>query len=312
MSRRDTEEPPTHRVPPKRTPEAETLAISRFGKTTEPRALVGEVLAQDAMNDTTVDRYRMLELLGRGGMGEVTKSLDLKIGREIALKTMRPIAPEDLPQATSRFLREARVQALLEHPSIVPVYDIAFGPDGPYFTMKRVRGETLLDIIEGSRNTVKSTLGLRHSRHRLLSAFVTVCLAVDYAHQSGVVHRDLKPDNIMLGNHGEVYVLDWGVARVLPVGDRQSVVGDDSDDTHPGDMVGTPGFMSPEQVLGQLELVDAKSDVFALGAILYELLTHEPLIEDGTNIAVLEATLNPDRPPPPPRDVPPELYTLIL
>jgi len=287
-----------------------TLQIARFAKNTEPRALIGEVLAHDALNDTTVDRYRQLELLGRGGMGEVTKSLDVKIGREIALKTMLPIDPRERPQATSRFLREARVQALLEHPSIVPVYDIAVGPDGPYFTMKRVRGETLLDIIESSRS-IKSTLGIRHSRHRLLSAFVTVCLAVDYAHKSGVVHRDLKPDNIMLGSHGEVYVLDWGVARVLPTGSDSAVIRDE-DDTRDGDMVGTPGYMSPEQVLGQLDLVGASSDVFALGAILYEMLTLEPLIADGPTVALLEATLNPNRLPPEPRTMPPELYALAL
>jgi serine/threonine-protein kinase len=164
------------------------------------------------------------------------------------------------------------------------VYDIASGPDGPYFTMKRVRGETLFDIIEGSRTTLKSTLGLRHSRHRLLSAFVTVCLAVDYAHQSGVVHRDLKPDNIMLGNHGEVYVLDWGVARVLPGERPRSCL--TTAMTRTCDMVGTPGFMSPEQCWGS-SIRDAKSDIFALGAILYEMLTLEPLIEDGTHVAIL-------------------------
>lgn len=310
MSRRPTESETTTllRAPRLRTPEVETLRISRFAAQSEPRQTIGDVLDQDLDDETIADRYRLLELLGRGGMGEVNRAVDTKIGREVAVKTMRAHGQAP-PGAATRFMREARVQALLEHPAIVPVYDIVYDEHAPYFAMKRVRGETLQDLFDGMRSLTQTRAGV--ARHRLLSAFVTVCLAVHYAHERGVVHRDLKPDNIMLGPHGEVYVLDWGVARILP-----SVTGEltepDDGDTRPGEMVGTPGYMSPEQVLGQLEVVDAKSDIFALGAILYEILTLTPLIPGDGSMQVLEATLDSERAPPPPLLAPPELYVLSL
>ncbi|NUP14183.1 MAG: protein kinase [Polyangiaceae bacterium] len=312
MSRRLTDsDAMTHRIPRTRTPEAETLRISRYAGHSEPSAAIGAVLDHDLSEDTIVDRYRPLELLGRGGMGEVSRSLDTKIGREVALKTMLSPASSRDTWASSRFIREARVQALLEHPAIVPVYDIGHDDSGrPFFTMKRVRGQTLEDVLRGMRD-MRNTQRRVVTRHRVLSAFVTVCLALHYAHERGVVHRDLKPDNIMLGAHGEVHVLDWGVARVLNASDS----GEEDEtghDTRPGEMVGTPGYMSPEQVLGQLEMVDARSDVFALGAILYEVLTLEPLIPGDAATLLLEQTIDPSRPPPPPKDMPPELYVLCL
>ncbi len=259
MHPRESDSDTTLRFPKARTPEAKTLRISRFEQPSEPKLQVAHILEREMMEeDTLVERYRSIELLGRGGMGEVNRSLDTRIGREVAIKTMRVEEGQgDVP--ASRFLREARVQALLEHPAIVPVYDIGFEHGTPYFAMKRVRGETLLDILERTR-TLSKTQRANVTRHRLLSAFVTVCLAMDYAHERGVVHRDLKPDNIMLGAHGEVYVLDWGVAKVLPPkagmgrASTADMTTDDGDETRPGDMVGTPGYMSPEQVLGQLAL----------------------------------------------------------
>ena len=142
--------------------------------------------------------------------------------------------------------------------------------------------------------------------------FITVCNAVHYAHERGVVHRDLKPENVMLGAHGEVYVLDWGVAKLLGRGEAASTAAPfPSESTQPGEMIGTPGFMPPEQVLAQHDEIDARSDVFALGAILYETLTLRPLIDGKDVMAVLEATLNPARPEPAPvADAPPELVAL--
>jgi hypothetical protein len=276
-----------------------------------PRRTIGEELeARPAAAQQTEQRYVPLELLGRGGMGEVTLALDLKVGREIALKSMLPMSAEVEPIYRARFAREATIQALLEHPSIVPVYDVELEPGhSPRFVMRRIVGETLFEQTEAlrrERETTGATKGLR----RLLSAFVTVCLAVDYAHGRGVIHRDLKPENVMLGPNGEVYVLDWGVAKVVG---QSAPAADDFESTSPGEQVGTPGFMSPEQALGDNDHVDARSDVFALGSILFELITQEPLFPGSDGREVVRSTLDASREPPPcPAHAPPELYALAL
>jgi serine/threonine-protein kinase len=182
----------------------------------------------------------------------------------------------------ARFLREARVQGQLEHPSIVPVYDLGADGEGrAYFTMKRVRGLTLAHVLE--RLAAKEAEALaRFSRRKLLSAFVQVCQAVEYAHERGVLHRDLKPQNIMLGDFGEVYVLDWGVAKLL--GEAADAVVEPTfasspatpDVTRAGDLLGTPLYMAPEQITGDGVSLDVRVDVYALGAILFEILTFEP------------------------------------
>src|SRR5262249_22037826 len=147
--------------------------------------------------------------------------------------------------AQRRFLREVRVQGQLEHPSIVPVYDLGITSDGGlFFTMRRVRGKTLGDVLEAHARNGLASVG-NHSRRKLLDAFVRVCLAVDYAHARGVIHRDLKPNNIMLGDFGEVYLLDWGVARLMT--DRATaapVVVPHAELVGQGSLVGTPGYMS--------------------------------------------------------------------
>jgi eukaryotic-like serine/threonine-protein kinase len=279
-----------------------------------PAAPIGNMLLEPfKVLDAPEARYHVVERLGIGGMGEVSTTIDAKIGREIALKTMIAQSPEEIELAQSRFLREARVQAILEHPAIVPVYDIGIGPDGkPFFTMKRIRGETLFTMIEDVRVGQRATLR-RISRTRLLSAFMTVCMAIDYAHQRGIIHRDLKPENIMLGPQGEVYVLDWGLARVMDPKNSRSHTWELGDSgTRPGDMIGTPGFMSPEQVLGQHDEVDARSDVYALGCILFEILTFRGLHDGRDVMAVLESTLNPTRSlPTVGPDVAPELVAIV-
>ena len=246
------------------------------------------------------DRYSSRDLLGEGGMGEVRLTRDTRIGREVAMKVVRPGAGSR-SDMRSRFLREARVQGQLEHPAIVPVYDLGARPDGAtYFTMKRVRGKTLEEILDDLRAREPAAV-LEYSRRKLLSAFNSVCLAMDFAHARGVVHRDLKPGNVMLGGFGEVYVLDWGLAKIKgdiePVSGRMETQTEDPVDaplsvrgqTEDGAVMGTPGYMAPEQLVSTD--VDARADIYALGAMLFEICTHRPLHDKPKLSAVLDSTL---------------------
>jgi serine/threonine-protein kinase len=257
-----------------------------------------------------------LDKLGVGGMGEVALVSDNVIGRDVAMKVIRAELVRDAT-TTARFLREARVQGQLEHPSIVPVYDLGTDPDGAaFFTMKRVNGFTLDTVIEGLAKNDAVTQA-RFSRRRLLSAMVNVCLAVDFAHRRGVLHRDLKPANIILGDYGEVSVLDWGLAKLVglaeetdattPVARVSDPAVGTSAQTQSGAILGTAGYMAPEQVRGEIEKLDERTDVYALGSILFEILALRPL-HPGDNLADLIAStlgspdarpslINPDVPP---------------
>ena len=247
-------------------------------------------------------RYEQRRMLGEGGMGEVRLCTDGRIGRDVAVKVMHAGAQTADMQA--RFEREARVQGQLEHPSIVPVYDLGAGPEGTtYFTMKRVRGLTLEEIIEGLRGDDPKIVE-KHSRRRLLSAFSNVCLAVAFAHARGVIHRDLKPSNIILGEFGEVYVLDWGVAKIVGAPDPMVDTGDAEEEvaklvqdsvpevkTAAGSILGTLGYMAPEQLQGQADKISSRSDLYALGAILFEILTWQPLHPRDSVAATVASTL---------------------
>jgi serine/threonine-protein kinase len=259
-------------------------------------------------------RYEPKGVLGRGGMGEVRLCADRRIGRDVAMKVMRG------KEAVERFLREARVQGQLEHPAITPVYDLGVAPDGNvYFTMKRVRGRTLEQVLEGLR-AGDPELVEKYSRRKLLTALSTVCLAVDFAHQRGVVHRDLKPANIMLGDFGEVNVLDWGLAKLVDGTDSarpsQAPAPTDSRETLAGAVLGTPGYMAPEQIEAGLGPVGPAADVYTLGAVLFEILTLEPLHERGPVLALMGQTLRGADARAsvrfPERDVPPELEQICV
>jgi serine/threonine protein kinase len=244
-------------------------------------------------------RYTYAATLGEGGMGEVLLCEDRRIHRQVAIKVMHKRRAAN-PGDRERFLREVSAQGRLEHPAIVPVYDAAVDEAGsPYFIMRRVRGPTLEQILFGLR--LKDDIYEReHSPHSLLSAFGRVCLAVHYAHENGVVHCDLKPANVMLGSYGEVYVLDWGLAaRVGEAGDPNSIYG-------------SPGYMAPEQI--RSEPPSPAADVYALGAILYELLSLRPMIECAEPFECFRMALMGHVDPPsqraPERDVPPELEAI--
>ncbi len=245
-------------------------------------------------------RYHRRSLLGRGGMGLVELYEDAWIGREVALKTLHARDPS--PALRRRFYQEMRVQGRLEHPSIVPVYDFGLDPEGRlYFTMRRVVGVTL-----------KEALARRLPRHRLLTVFESVCQAVHHAHTRGVLHRDLKPANVMLGERGEVYVLDWGIATTFAPDAHE----DDPDAADPGarrSVVGTLAYMAPEQILGRAE-IDARVDVYALGVMLFEMLSGRALHTASEARAIADATLTgvdgrPSRYAP---DVPPELDAICV
>ncbi len=276
---------------------------------TVTRTIEGPTLVKELSSPATVritkappaplafpERYMARSVLGEGGMGVVRLYDDLQIGRAIAMKEMRA-EHRAHPEAGARFLREARIQGQLEHPAIVPVYDIGVNTDGSvYFTMKRVRGTTLYDVLTALRTTPELSGG-RFSRRRLLTAFGSVCLAVDFAHRRGVLHRDLKPSNIMLGDFGEVYVLDWGLARVSGAegmdddSDRVRVDSVGVEHTQAGAVLGTPGYMSPEQIEGKHPELTSAADIYSLGAMLFEILALEPLHTAQDSTGLMASTL---------------------
>jgi serine/threonine-protein kinase len=249
-----------------------------------------------------LERYQLGALLGQGGMGEVVLAVDEQIGREVAIKRIRSQSPS--PEALARFVREARVQGRLEHPAVVPVHDLAIDRDGrPFFVMKRLTGTTMADLLGRMRTDDDAET----VRRRLLRTFADVCLAVEFAHSRGIVHRDLKPANIMLGDFGEVYVLDWGVARAVAEADdssphvsRESDLQLDTGQTQVGTVLGTPAYMAPEQMIG--ERAGPAADIYALGCILYEILVGEPLHRAGRPLAMaghqeLPTQARPESPP---------------
>ena len=217
-----------------------------------------------------VPGYRVLGELGRGGMGAVFKGRDPELGRDLAVKVLLE-RNRDNAEVVRRFVEEAQIGGQLQHPGVVPVYEAGRLPDSrPYFTMKLVEGQTLAALL-------KERDAPTHDLPRFLKIFEQICQTLAYAHAQGVIHRDLKPLNVMVGAFGEVQVMDWGLAKVVKGGGVRTTRSEHPEaESRAGSVLGTPAYMAPEQACGDVEGLDARCDVFGLGAMLCEVLTGSP------------------------------------
>jgi serine/threonine protein kinase len=306
---------------------------------------VPELLARRTQN---TGRYIIEREIARGGMGAVLRAVDCDIRREVAVKYL---LDQSDPKKKLRFIEEAQITGQLEHPNIVPIHEL--GVDGVkrlFFSMKMVKGRSLAQVLEDLRQHQKH--GKEWSLARLMHVLVNVCNALAYAHSCRVIHRDLKPANIMIGDFGEVYVMDWGLARVLKDGQTQAsaplatmvAAGGaaapsaipldgmvppkrsskvdtsrlaDADLTQEGAVLGTPVYMPPEQASGHIQAIDHRSDIYALGAILYEVLTLQPPVDkSGGYLEILMRVVQGEIVPPeiraPARTIPRELSAIAM
>jgi serine/threonine-protein kinase len=285
----------------------------------------------EIVDDNTIRRYSDVRTIGLGGIGSVLSAYEPVLNREVAIKILRPAYRSKL-RFLNRFIREARATAQIEHPNIVPVHQLGVFDDlGVFFTMKKVEGENLrvvLDKIDSGDAEYQRKYNLR----RLLEIFISACNGVAFAHSKGIIHRDLKPSNIMLGDFGEVMVMDWGLVKYREEKDNSESgqklnletnmeaagISRDTTVTMDGSISGTPAYMAPEQAGGKLEEIDEQTDLYSLGAILYSVLTLKPSPFDDkmTTNQVLSHVVNnyfvPPRKRAPKRNIPKELEAICL
>jgi serine/threonine-protein kinase len=307
-----------------RMPDAPTLPTPPSGPGTLPDMNLPMIVLPDEFAKFAHQRFRVLHPHARGALGEVFVAHDQELNREVALKEIQaPYAHH--PDSRARFVLEAEITGGLEHPGIVPVYSLSFHPDGrPFYAMRFIKGESLHQAIDRfheadtpQRDATERTLEMR----QLLTRFVTVCHAIDYAHSRGVIHRDLKPSNIMLGPYGESLVVDWGLAKAfdqpmttdsieLPI---HPTAAGSTQATMLGQAVGTPAFMPPEQAAGRVDQMGPRSDIYSLGATLYNLVTGElPFSGNASDVLRQVKTSSPSPPRKRNRHVPAPLDAIVM
>lgn len=269
-------------------------ATTSGGRTTVLPRITGDGNAVEIVSEAR-NRYEPLQLLGAGGMGEVLLVQDQDIARKVAVKRLLPEAND--PISLARFVDEIRTVGRLEHPNIVPVHDVGVDEDGRYFfVMKYVEGETLEQII---RKLASGDVEYhrKYTPERRVEIMISVLNALEYAHAHGVIHRDVKPANVMVGRYGEVVLMDWGIAKPVDATrdaaqGADATIGEENERgrmymTHVGSLVGTPAYMSPEQARGDVTSIDARSDLYSACVMLHEFITLRHYLADETTTAGL-------------------------
>ncbi len=268
------------------------------------------------------EKYNIEDEITRGGMGAILRSLDRDIRRQVAMKVMLDKGSLSKDRI-ERFIEEAQVTGQLEHPNIVPIHELGIDSRGKvYFTMKMIHGQSLSEVIDAIARKDEQALE-KYTWTELCNIFLKICDGVAFAHSRGVIHRDLKPDNIMVGEYGEVLVVDWGLAKIRGHADRKSedVVKtlrseEDLSKTLDGQVAGTPSYMPPEQAEGEIDKIDERSDIYSLGAVLYEMLSLLPPFRGTTTteiiVKVCEGNLTAPETLAPSRDIPKELSAICM